>query len=81
VTAIGGEYLWRGCSFWRAAGDDRDALVAGLSGLYVGGDAFDSGDLAAVGEVDVVVERGGGPDASDLDAAVGVVKCFVLRGE
>jgi hypothetical protein len=81
MTSVGGEKLSRSCLLRTAAGDDRYELMTSSASLPLGHDALDQSDLATVGEVDVVVELGRGPDATDLDATVSLVKRLVLRGE
>lgn len=64
-----------------SAGDPADDLPAGLAGRERIGDAFDLEDLLAVGEVQVAVELGAGPDPAGVDAAVAFFNRLVLRGE
>jgi len=76
-----GEELFGGSSMRGAGGEAADRFPADLSGGAALGDALDQEDLGDVGEVEVVVELGAGPDAADLQAAVGFINGFVLRGE
>lgn len=65
----------------REAGQAADDLVMELAGGEDFAPAFDLKDLAAVGEREVVVEVGAGPDSADLQPAVCVVGRLSLRGE
>lgn len=80
VATCQGEQLGGGGALGAAAGDPADDLMAGLAGGEVERDAFDLEDLLAVGEVDVAVERGAGPDAAGFEATVGLLERLVLRG-
>lgn len=64
-----------------SGGHAADHFVMGLSGAALVTDTFDLEDLSAVGERDVAVEFGAGPDPAGLVSAVASVKGFVLRGE
>ena len=52
------------------AGNAEGVFDGGLAGLLFGGGALDEEGLADVGEVQLAVEPGGGPDGAAFDAAV-----------
>jgi len=68
-------------ALWVSARESADDLPARLAGRNLCGDSFDLEDLLAVGEVQVVVELGAGPDSAGLDATVTFFNRLVLRGE
>ena len=74
------EELGRGGFLGASRGNAADHFVMGLGGGAFVTDPFDLEDLGAVGERDVAVQFGAGPDPAGLVAAVTVVKRFVLRG-
>ncbi len=76
-----GEELFGGCATRGAGGDAVDPFLSERFGGALFGDALDEEDLGDVGEVEVVIERGAGPDAADLEAAVALIDGFLLRGE
>ena len=51
-------------------GDAIDDLGGGLTGLFLDGVPFDGEDRSDVGKVEVVVQRGRGPDGAAFDAAM-----------
>lgn len=63
--ALGGGLLWG------QAGDEIGPLGGGTAFSVDG--ALDAGDLGEVGEVEVVVEEGGGPGGTQLDAPVALI--------
>lgn len=65
----------------RETGDQISGFPLGFPGLQVFREAFDDGDLAAVGEIDLAIEFGAGPDLPGFQAAVAFIGGFVLRGE
>lgn len=73
--------LWRIGLLRVEVGDQVDALAAGLGGDDGEDFAFEAGDLPEVGERQVGIEGGAGPDAAGLDAAVAFIDRGVLRGE
>lgn len=62
------------------AGNDLALDLDGLAGAAMLANPFDLEDLAAVGKRDVVVERGRGPDAANVDARMAFVGRLSLRG-
>ncbi len=48
--------------------------------LQLQGDTLDAEDLLQVGELDVVIQFGAGPDPADFDPAMTFVDGFMLRG-
>ena len=75
------EELGRGGFLGGSGGDPTDHFVMGLGAGALVTDSFDLKDLSAVGEGDVAVQFGAGPDSADLVAAVPMVNRLVLRGE
>jgi hypothetical protein len=63
------------------AGDAVDGFGAPLFAEQLSGIALDTEDLADVGEVQIAVQFGVGPDVTDFQAAVGFIGGGVLRGE
>jgi hypothetical protein len=55
------------------AGDDFVLDLGGLARTAMAASTLDLEDLLAVGERDVAIESGGGPDAADVDASVAFV--------
>jgi hypothetical protein len=59
--------------------------VGGIGAVFIGEDfggiALDTEDLSDVGEVQVAVEAGTGPDVTDFQSPVGFIDGGVLRGE
>jgi len=81
MTAVQGEQLWRVGLLRAQVGDQIDALGAG-SGCGDGEDfAFEASDLLDVGELQVGVQSGTGPNAAGLDTTVAFIDRGVLRGE
>lgn len=64
----------------REAADDVALDFCGLTRTAVLADAFDLEDLLAMGEGEVAVELGGGPDAAGVDASMTFVARLSLRG-
>ncbi len=62
-------------------GDDTHPFGALLAGFHVGNVPLDLTGLADVGEIEVVVQRGGGTDRALLDTPMGFIVSDVLRGE
>jgi hypothetical protein len=62
------------------AGEAVDGLAALVCAGDLGGVALDTEDLADVGEVQIAVECGAGPDVTDFQPAVGFIGGGVLRG-
>jgi len=67
VVAIGGEELLRVCLLGLSAGDAVGDVEGDLAGLFFNKFSFDHESLLQVGEVEVVVESGGGPDFTGFD--------------
>jgi hypothetical protein len=67
----------QGCKTGDAV-DDFSALGCGED---LGGIALDAEDLADVGEVQVAVKFGAGPDVTQFQSPVGFIDGGVLRGE
>lgn len=63
------------------AGDGVDGFAALFFFEDFGGIALDAYDLADMGEVQIGVEVGAGPDVTELQSAVGFIDGGVLRGE
>ena len=81
MTAVQGEQPWRVGLLRAQVGDQIDALGAG-SGCGDGEDfAFQAGDLLDVGELQVGIQSGAGPNAAGLDTTVAFIDRGVLRGE
>ena len=80
VGAIEGEHGGRRGAGGAVAGDAADRLGGGLGGLLHGDLTFDEEDLGEAGEVEIVVEAGGGPDCARLDASMGEVGRFLEVG-
>ena len=70
MASVQGQELFGIGGVGGVAGDAIDGFNAGLSGLLVVPCAAEHEDLADAGEVDVLVEGGGGPDGALLDASV-----------
>ena len=66
---------------WLEARDQVGDLTGRLAALNVSDIPLYLGDLAAVGEVKVVVEFSRGPDPAFLDASVSLVQASMLRGK
>jgi hypothetical protein len=80
VAAVEGEQaLWRGL-LGGEVGDAAHPLKALLTGLGEGDVTLDQAGLAKVGEVEIVVEGGGGADRALLNAPVSLIDGDVLRG-
>lgn len=80
MTAVQGEQLWRAGLLRAQVGDQIDAFGAG-SGCGDGEDfTFEAGDLLNVGELQVGIESGTGPNAAGLDTTVAFIDGGVLRG-
>jgi hypothetical protein len=75
------EELSRGSFLGASRGNAADHFVMGLGRGALVTDPFDLEDLGAVGETEVAVQFGAGPDPTGFVAAVTVVKRLVLRGE
>jgi hypothetical protein len=72
----------RGACFFRCqAGEAIDDLGAELAGDQVRGLALNDEDLSDVGEIQIAVQFGAGPDTPYLEAPVSFIDGFVLRGE
>jgi hypothetical protein len=63
------------------AGDAVDGFVAVFLAEDFSGIALDTEDLADVGEVQIAIEFGVGPDVTDFQSPVGFIGGGVLRGE
>jgi len=63
------------------AGHPVDHLMATWFCSQVEGDTLDAEDLFQVGEVEVAVQLGAGPDPAGFDPAMTLVEGFMLRGE
>ena len=63
------------------AGDAVNGFAVRFGADQVGGVALDAEDLADVGEVQIIVEFGAGPDLADFQAAVGLIGGGVFWGE
>ncbi len=61
-------------------GDAVDDVELGFSGFEFCSLAFDAEDLCGVGEVQVGVQGGGGPDAADFEAPVSFLTGFSPEG-
>jgi hypothetical protein len=75
------QYSGRVGSLGRQTGDAVDGLAALFATGQVGGAALYTEDLADIGEIQIVVEFGAGPDVTDFQSSVGVIDSGVLRGE
>ena len=72
----------RGGSLLRVqVGDQIDALGAGGGGGDGKDFAFQAGDVLDVGELQVGIQSGTGPNAAGLDTTVALIQGGVLRGE
>jgi hypothetical protein len=65
----------------RKTGDAVDGLAAVFIAGQLGGAAFYTKDLAEIGEIQIMVELGAGPDVTDFQSSVGLINGGVLRGE
>lgn len=65
----------------RQTGHEEDGLVALLTGFELGDFAFDATDLGDIGEVDIIVEGGGGQQAALLQAPVALIDGLGAEGE
>jgi hypothetical protein len=81
MTAVQGEQLWRFGLLRAQVGDQIDALGAGSGGGDGEDFAFEASDLLDVGELQVGVQSGTGPNAAGLETAVAFIDRGVLRGE
>jgi hypothetical protein len=63
------------------AGDGVDGFAALFFFEDFGDIALDAQDLADIGEVQIGVELGAGPDVTELQSTVGFIDGRVLRGE
>lgn len=81
MTAIQREQLWRVGLLRVQVGDQIDALGAGRGGSDGEDFAFQAGDLLDVGELQVGIQGGAGPNAAGLDTPVAFIDSGVLRGE
>lgn len=86
MAAVVDEHLLRRSLLWRQAGYAVDGFRDGLAALddvsvQVGGGAPNAEDLSDVGEVEVVVQLGAGPDLPRLDPPMALIDGFVRRGE
>ena len=80
MPAIEGEELFRG-GFWGGqAGNEVRDFASYFTGLEILRMPFDAGDLSTRGEIQIVVQIGGGPDFSDFQASMSFVQRFMLRG-
>ena len=70
VTAISEENLLRVCLIRGLAGDAINDFLGTFSGLFFYEFPFDDKGLADVGEVEVGIEFGGGPDFTGFDPSV-----------
>jgi hypothetical protein len=73
VTAVVGQHAGGAGGLRGVAGESEDGFGGGLAGLLPGHLTLDGEDLSDAGEVEIVVEAGGGPDGTLFDAAVGQV--------
>lgn len=81
MTSRDGEQLF-GAGVVRAeACDSKDGFIFDVTGFDMFSGALDANYLAAMGEENIVVNVGTGPDAANFQAAVALVDCLVLRGE
>ena len=81
MTAVQGEQLWRAGLLCAQIGDQIDALVAGRGGGDGEDFAFEAGDLPDVGELQIGIQSGTGPNAAGFDTTVAFIDGGVLRGE
>lgn len=81
VAAVERQKLTGRGACWVEIGDAADPLDARGAAVGVGDVALDLAGLSDVGEIEIVVEDGGGADRPLLDAPVGLIEGGVLRGE
>lgn len=81
VTAVDGQQLLGACLLRREIGQAVSVVCVLFAGFEIVGVALDLAELAEVGEVEVVVERGGGADTAVIDASVVFIDGVGLRGE
>lgn len=70
VIAVVGEQARGLGAVGGVVGEAIDGLGGGLAGLLLDGVSLDGEDLSDLGEVQIVVERGGGPDGAAFQAPV-----------
>lgn len=70
VVAVEGQQAGGAGAERGVVGDAIDDLGGSLAGLLLDGVPFDGEDLSDVGKVEIVVQRGGGPDGAAFDAAM-----------
>ena len=70
VVAVEGQQAGGAGAERGVVGDAIDDLGGGLAGLLLDRVPFDGEDLSDVGKVEIVVQRGGGPDGAAFDAAM-----------
>lgn len=70
VVAVEGQQAGGAGAERGVVGDALDDLGGGLAGLLLERVPFDGEDLSDVGKVEVVVQRGGGPDGAAFDPAM-----------
>jgi hypothetical protein len=80
VAAVEGQELTGGGAGGIEIRDAVDALAAYDAGAWIDGVALDLPGLCDVGEIEVVVECGGGANRALFDASVGLINRGVLRG-
>lgn len=70
VSTIDGKELLGVCFLWLSAGDAVGDVLGDLAGLFFNKFSLDHESLLHVGEVEVGVEFGGGPNFSGFDPSV-----------
>jgi len=81
VTAVEGEQtFWIG-PFLGEAGDEVDRFGGGLTVLHGQALAGDARDLSDMGEVEIVVEAGGGLEGAGFNPSVGFFEGGMRRGK
>ena len=73
------QVCWRAL-LWGEAGHPVAQLMVSRISLEVESETLNAGDLSHVREVEVVIERGAGPDPADLDAAMTFAQGLMLGG-
>lgn len=81
VAAAELEQAFGGGLFGGQVGDEEHGLGALFARFEVGDVSFETTDLGEVGEIEVLVEGGGGAEAAVLEATVAFIEGFAVQGE